>query len=80
MSEPRVLVTIPWEGPDKTGKKVFEVFVENTMAAIRTNAHSYEALEEIRKDLLWTVWQVEKMQGDIRYPQDSTSRNQLEVA
>lgn len=64
----QVVVQIPWEGQDRTGKKVFEVFVSDLGAAIRTNAHNYDALEEIRKDLLWAVYQVEKMQAEAKYP------------
>lgn len=52
LTEKKVLVSIPWVSADKTGEKVFEVFIGDTMAAIRSNAHNPEMMEEIRKTLL----------------------------
>jgi len=67
MSEPKVVVTIPWKSEGQTGKAVFEVHVKNILEAVRANANNYEALEDIRQVGVLIQMEAEQLQGQLKF-------------
>lgn len=74
-----VVIKFPWEGEGKTGPKVFEVFINDIAAAIKTNANNPEELEEIRKTLIFLTMEVERMQAEKKYPELMKKEKPFEV-
>ena len=62
----RVEVTIPWESADKTGAEVFKVYMNTMLDAIRSNAHNYNSLEDIRKELICLTMEIENIQYKLK--------------
>lgn len=86
MSEPmrstQVVVTLPWEGDEITGPKVFEVYINNLAEAIRLNGKNPLALEELRKATILLQMQIEKIQAEQAHPETMSkeSPRPIEVA
>lgn len=67
MKEIEIKLTIPWTNDPDQRKHVYEIYLNSIIDAINLSVDNYEELENYRKDLLLLVYQVESMQGKLRF-------------
>lgn len=60
-------VTIKFDLKD-SGKKAAEIIIKDLNDAIAANSDNFEFLEEMRKEFLFGIMGVERLQARIKYP------------
>lgn len=62
------IISFPWENEDKTAEKVFQIYIDDLIGAVRCASHNPVMLEDIRKALICVLHEVEELLARAQMP------------